>query len=403
MVVFLTALAAGGGRYWAARRSAESSPDAIWTQAEEDFRAGRHHRVESALKRLGRLREPTPLDRILRAQVAMARTQTDEALGELAQVPDEHRMGAQARLMAGQLELRRDRARAAEESFRAALRIDPALVQAHRELIYVYGVQLRRPELNAEFLALSKLTDLTFKNVFDWCMLRNNSWEPGEAIPLLARFVAGDPEDRWSRLALAENYLRVGLLDDAASAVAGLAEQDHQALVIRIRIALDAQDEPRARRLLALGRNDDPELARFRGRLALWRRDAPSAVREFRIAYAADPENRDTIYGLLNALVMCGEDEAAQPLRQEAGALDRLNALVQRAGTRQGRQDPTLLRQLGAASAALHRNPEARAWYKLAIARNPLDSEAQQALYRLDLADQAEPSAPRPGINRNRN
>jgi hypothetical protein len=120
-------------------------------------------------------------------------------------------------------------------------------------------------------------------------------------------------------------------------------------------------------------------------------------LREFRVAYAADPENRDTIYGLLNALVMVGDEAAAQPLRQIAGQLDRLNALVQRAGTTQGRQDPTLMRRLGAACAALHRNAEARAWYKLAIVRDPLDSEAQQALFRLDTANRDDPQVPRPG------
>jgi tetratricopeptide (TPR) repeat protein len=325
----------------------------------------------------------------------MARNRTEEALADLSRVPDAHRMGAQARLLAGQLELRRDRARVAEEAFRAALRIDPALLQAHRELIYIYGVQLRRAELNAEFLALSRLTDLTFKNVFDWCLLRNNSWEPDEAVAYLTRFVAADPKDRWSRLALAENYLRLGMWDDAESTVAGLEQQDPQVLVIRIRVALDTQNEPQATRLLALGRSDDPELARFRGRLALWRRDASAALREFRVAYAADPENRDTIYGLLNALVMVGDQEAAQPLRQVAGKLDRLNALIQRAGTTQGRKDPNLLRQLGAASEAMHRNAEARAWYKLAIARNPLDTEAQQALFRLGAASQGDSMSPR--------
>jgi tetratricopeptide (TPR) repeat protein len=212
----------------------------------------------------------------------------------------------------------------------------------------------------------------------------------------LERFVAADPEDRWSRLALAENNLRISRPHEAESVVAGLPQQDHWALIIRLRAALDAQDEERAQRLLALGRSDDPKLARFRGRLALWRRDAPSALREFRLAYTADPEDRDTIYGLLNALVMVGDEAAAQPLRQIAGRLDRLNALVQRAGTAQGRQDPTLMRRIGSACAALNRHAEARAWYKLAITRDPLDSEAQQALFQLDTADRDEPRVSRP-------
>jgi hypothetical protein len=41
------------------------------------------------------------------------------------------------------------------------------------------------------------------------------------------------------------------------------------------------------------------------------------------------------------------------------------------------------MRELGAACAALELNELARAWYKLAIAANPLDSESQQAIFRL--------------------
>jgi hypothetical protein len=55
------------------------------------------------------------------------------------------------------------------------------------------------------------------------------------------------------------------------------------------------------------------------------------------------------------------------------------------------------MRRIGAACAAMDRYPEARAWYKLAIARDPLDSEAQQALFQLDTANRDEPQVPRPG------
>ena len=109
-------------------------------------------------------------------------------------------MAAQARLIAGQFELRRNRVRTADELFQAALKLDPRFIQAHRERIYIYGMQLRRPELNAEFIALSKLTALTFENVFHWGLLRNNSWEPGTAVGSLADYAAADPLDRWSRL-----------------------------------------------------------------------------------------------------------------------------------------------------------------------------------------------------------
>jgi tetratricopeptide (TPR) repeat protein len=357
--------------------------DAMWAQAEQDLKSGRYDRVELALDRLGRLRKPSPLDDMLRAQLATARKLPDAALADLARVPDDHYMASQARLMAGQIELRRDRVRRAEAWFQAALVLDPKLVQANRELIYIYGMQLRRAELNAQFLALSGLTSLTSDNVFHWCLLRSNSWEPGEAVATLVRYVSADPDDRWSRLALAENYRRMGQRDQAEAALAPLGPADSAALAIRVQIAIDVQELDRAEQLLALAKTDDPALARIRGRLALSKRDAPAALHHFRIAIASDPQDRETVFGLICALELAGEAKAAEPLRETARNLDRLNTLVHRAATKEAREDPALLRELGRACAALHRDAEARAWYELVIAHDASDAESQRALHSL--------------------
>ncbi len=143
----LLAVASAAG-FWAYMRQRPSAAeiDVLWAQAEADLMAGRFDRVDAALKRLGRLRKPSPLDYMLRGQYAAARKQPEKALEALARVPDEHSMAAQARLLAGQIELRRARVRHAEALFQAALKLDPKLVQAHRELIYIYGMQLRRAE-----------------------------------------------------------------------------------------------------------------------------------------------------------------------------------------------------------------------------------------------------------------
>jgi predicted Zn-dependent protease len=382
--------------YRASRHDAESL-DVVWSRAQQDFMAGRYDQAEAALGRLSRLRKPTPLERVLWARLAMVRNRPDLALAELAQVPDDHYMGSQARLLSGQLEQSRDRARVAEEFYHAALRLDPGLIQAHRQLIYIYGMQLRRAELNAEFLALSERTELTADSVYYWSLLRNSLWEPGEANATLARFVTADPCDRWSRLALAENYRRMGLYTEAESTLSALPQGDREAIVIRAQSALDLQEQDRAERFLSLGGVDDPVLARLRGRLALSRRDARLALHHFRIAYAADPDDQAVIIGLSSALAMIGEPEAALPFRESARKLQRLNTLIQRAEAPRALRDPVLLRQLGAACGALHRDAEARAWYALAIAEDPLDSESQQALFRLrdpSRAGRASPHSP---------
>jgi tetratricopeptide (TPR) repeat protein len=357
--------------------------DAIRAEAEKDFMAGRLDRVDVALKRVARLRRPTPLDSMLRAQYAAACNRPDEALAELALVPDEHLKAAEARLLAGRIELRRDRVRLAEAWFRAALALDPKVAQARRELIYIYGMQLRRRELSAQFLALSRLAPLSFDNVFHWCLLRNNVWEPAEAVATLRRYVSADPLDRWSRLALAENERRMGQFDMAESTLEPLGADNSAAVAVRALVALDRQDQDRAQRLLAALKSDDPALARLRGRLALSEHDAQTAWRHFRIAFNSDPDDHETVFGLVCALELAGQSEAAAPFRELDRKLQRLSTLVDRAATPEARHDPALLRELGAACAALRRDPEARAWYELAIGIDPVDSESQRAIYRL--------------------
>ncbi|MGZ3397313.1 MAG: hypothetical protein ACXVB2_24655 [Isosphaeraceae bacterium] len=386
-VVIMILAALPGLWYFGFRRSED--PDAIWQAGEADLSAGRIDLAEAAANRLSRLREPTPLDCMLRAQLDIAHGRAEEAVAGLMRVPDGHPMAAQAHLMARQVELRRHRARFAEQYFRKALQLNPKLVQAHRELIYILGHQLRRTELNAEFLALSQLTELTFDNVFHWCLMRTALWEPSTALKELLLFVETDPEDRWSRLAIADNYRRMGLIDDAETAIAPLPDADLDALAIRVMLAVDRHQDDKAEQLLASGPAGDPTLAKLRGRLALARRDAPSALRCFQVAYAHAPDDRDALLGLVNALTMIGDDKSAAPLRETAKNFELLNSLVQRAAIPNERENPRLLRDLGAACAAAGRDPEARGWYRLAIARDPLDIESQQALFQIDNRDRS--------------
>ena len=162
-----------------------------------------------------------------------------------------------------------------------------------------------------------------------------------------------------------------------------LPESDPDARAVRARIALDRGDDRAVEAILAGGPADHPELARLRGRFALAHRDGPAAVRHFRAAYAAEPDDRDTVFGLGTALALVGDRAAAAPFLRDSKAYDTLGALMTRAANPANHKDPALLRALGAACEAVHRLPEARAWYDLAVQTNPVDEEAQKALYRL--------------------
>ena len=359
------------------------APDAIWARARQDVKAGRLDQVGVALERLGRLRQPTPFDWLLRAQLETKRKHPDAALAELRRIPDDHAIAAEARLLAGRIEMNRGRLRFAEEALRSAVRLDPSRAEAYSKLIYIYGVHLRRREFHAAFIALSKVKHLSFQEVLDWCVVRTNSWEPGTIVGDLIRFVAADPRDRWSRLALADIFRRMGLPEGAERTLAVLPPDDREANRIRAQIALDRNDGPRFDELLERGASDDPVFALLRGRRALSRLDAEQAAHYFEIAYAFDPDDHETLLGFLRALELLGDETRAKPLRELARNLGRLNVLILRAHEPDTPRDAAAARAFGTVCAALHRDAEARAWFELAIAADPLDSDAQRALFQL--------------------
>jgi tetratricopeptide (TPR) repeat protein len=355
-------------------------PERIRQEAEANLKAGRYEQAAAALTRL---RDLTPRDYFLKALVARVLLHTDQALADLARIPDDDPGAPTARLLAGQIELQRDRVRRAAAALSAAVALDPTLLPAHQTLVYIHGILLRRRELNEHFQALERLAPMTFHEVFSWCVTRNNVWEPHERLGALKRYVAADPDDPWSRTALAETLRQIGRQDEAADVLAVLPESDPDARVVRARIALDRGDDRRADAILAGGPADHPELALLRGQFALAHHGGPAAVRHFRAAYATLPDDRDTVLGLGTALALIGDHAAAAPLLRDAEAYDTLGALLTRAANPANRKDAALLRALGAACEAVRRLPEARAWYNLAVQTNPLDGEAQKALHRL--------------------
>jgi tetratricopeptide (TPR) repeat protein len=362
----------------------DADPGWVFRCADRAFQAGRYAEADRALKRLERLRRPSPVDRFLRAEVDVGLKREERALADLAAIPDFHPLAPLARLLTGQIEVRLGRTRPAEAALLAALRLVPRAVQPRKELVYIYNIQHRQAELDAQLAALVDLDALDFQYILHWTKTRNTIWKPSGDLPALEKFVATDPADRWSRLALAEALRRLDRLEEAESILAVLPPEDPEARAQRVLLLMDRNDFAATLAVLAEGPADHPKLARLRGQLALRRRDGHTALRHFRIAYAADPLDHLTLSGLGTALRMIGEESAAQPYLDAARRHEDLWKLVSRAATSEGELDPKLPHQIGMACAAIGRKHEARAWLKLAVQRDPLDAEGQQALFELE-------------------
>ena len=283
---------------------------------------------------------------MLRAQVAMARGRVDEALADLAKIPDAHELAPQARLRAGQIELRRDRLRAAEEAFLAAAeaRPGPGAGAPRADLHLRHAGASGRDRCRSS--ALAKLTPLTFDNALHWGLMSHESWQPDKVTEELGRFVKADPTDRWSRLAWAGSLRRIGRVDDAWKALEPLPDSDPEARALRAQLALERGDRAAAEALLAEGPTDHAGLARLRGRLALAERDGPAALRHFTVADAAEPGSRDVTLGLAQAWTLIGDEAKAKPYLEAARRHDAMFSLLRRARIR-GRHDVALLPQAG--------------------------------------------------------
>ena len=218
-----------------------SSPNAeeLWKRALADMRARRWNDARTGLDQLERLRPPTSREWALRAEIAEHEGDSRAALEALHHVPEEHAIAPEALYMVGLIERRNNRLRHAEAAYRRALARDPRLIKAHKELIYILGMQFRRREVDAEFKALSRLTPLTHHDLFVWCLTHFIVWGPDSAVNLEA-FIRADPDDRYSRLALATLLVaQPGQEAKVEQLLAPLPPDDPEAMALRVELKLN--------------------------------------------------------------------------------------------------------------------------------------------------------------------
>jgi tetratricopeptide (TPR) repeat protein len=323
-------------------------------------------------------------DQIRRAGAELGRERLDEVLRIVADVPLVGPDGARARLLAGQVSLRRHRLREAEPLFREAIALDPTVLQARRELVYVYGMREQRTLLHEQFLAMSQLVPLDWSDLFLWCLTRASDWYPPEHVPFLEKVIAADPEDQAARLSLSNSLAKLGAFREAKDILAPLNVSDPNVRLARAHVAMTSGDLAETDRLLAEGPDNHLELNCLRGQVAMARRDAAGAIRWFRKAVDQDPLDRDAVAGIGRAYQLAGDSQAARPYLELSQKFDELSTLVSSSNDEEAMNDPKRPLRLARACEAVGRIPEARGWTKLAIARDPLDPEPQRLLYLLD-------------------
>lgn len=316
--------------------------------------------------------------------------------GKGAAVRPEGPATAEEWLRQGDLDLRSRRLGRAEAAFREALTLDARLAPARLGLAWIHSLKMRRREAVSEYAAASGLRPLDAGQVLVWTEVRRGMWDLDKVTGPLRECLAEEPDDPWIRVALAEGLRQAGKPSEAAEMLAPLGETVPEAAIVRARLALDGHDAQAAEKLLRAAPPDHPGRAELEGKIALARRDPGVAISRFRSALAADPDQRTALLGLAQALRMAEQPDSLPGILETLRAMDRLDYLVRQASESRlgGRIGGPLLRDLGMACESLGYRDEARAWFRLAIAADPLDSQAQAALFRLSEARTAQDPGP---------
>ena len=168
---------------------------------------------ETSLNRLLELRPAADEQWLVLGQLAMTKGKDGLALESLARVSDRHPMAAGARIWEGTIELENQRARKAEAAFLRALRLDPRDTTARRQLISLYCIQSAGVNFPSSSLcSRADCSQLRSDDALGSSLA--SSWDPDEVCAMLERFVKADPDDRISRLVLAEALRRLRRPDD---------------------------------------------------------------------------------------------------------------------------------------------------------------------------------------------
>jgi Flp pilus assembly protein TadD len=135
--------------------------------------------------------------------------------------------------------------------------------------------------------------------------------------------------------------------------------------------------------ILEQGPTDHAGLALLRGQFAVQLNKFRVAARQFHIVLRIDPDNREALQGLSVVLKQLEDSRAASAVQEQADQWRHLTSLLQKSKTLNIRNDKSLLMEIGQACETVHQVPEARAWYRLALVQDPLDSAVQRALFRV--------------------
>ncbi|MGE5193092.1 MAG: FG-GAP-like repeat-containing protein [Deltaproteobacteria bacterium] len=385
--LLLSALASAGavGWHWLGRPTeAELLRQAVRLSVRGDREAARVL-FDRVLKR--NPSERTAL--FFRGQLAFEAGDLTAAVGFLSRVPDDPPQdGGTARFLQGALLLQAGRAREAETAFLKSIDLKPDSLEPHEELLKLYVLQLRPHEILRELDALRRFRPWTLDELYQIVYVAGIPVNRDETIPLIQKFIAADPADLDSHVALARYEMRDERYGEAAQLLERVLRMRPDDVRVRAYLAealLGRGDLNGARDALArapASRTSPPCLCKSLGLYSFASSDWKRAAVHLRRAVALDPDDLAANYKLALALERGGETDAAAPYFERVELLEELRTKMVRFSSRHrsGSGTPfSLILEIGTLLMKLNRYSEAVAYFEQALTWNPDSAAARES------------------------
>jgi tetratricopeptide (TPR) repeat protein len=377
-------LALGGWLGWDAYWSG-----ALWRAARAAARAGAWDRVEEVLARRAWYRPADPDAIQLRVEAALRRGDRETAARALASVPESSDLAESAYLMRGRLLKELYRPAEAVAALHACLRLNPEQVEAHRELIIIFGIERRAREQEAQ---LWELHDRAGAAIEALRLLAQStvSIPPGALAKnadegsVLRRCLESNPQDPCLPAPLAYFLRNRGRVTEARALLEPWLREARGGVDLRLEdlaCLVDEGDLESARPWFE--RPSEPLQAHGRYWLLqgdwLSMQDRPrQALESYRQAVRRDPRNPDARYRLAQALRAAGLVHEADEMLAFHQRLQRLREVA--AQVSETAPDAGRLAEAARLCHELGRDREARAWYAAVLRVAPSHGEARRFL-----------------------
>lgn len=350
------------------------------------------HRLRDLSERLAWYR-PEDVDLLFRrAEYADQAGDSESAASILKALPDSAPQASRARYLEGLVHRNAYRLDSAEHAFREALRIDPRMLDAHRALVGLLGVERRRAD---QLQALQAWVKSGYGTIEPLRLLGQSVVviPPGtldkstDEGAILEKALKAESESRHIRPALARFLRNRGESNRAADTLKDWLIRNPDDMPASIELFLtyvesgeDDQAEGIAKEIPKPGA-DFPEywmtLGDHQRNLGRW----SEAAKSYRKAIALDPRHPETYYRLAECLRASGDTAEATEMLKKHEAIRKLAETV--AAVDPARPSMQALMAAANATAALQRPFEARAWATEALRIERDNVEARAIVSRL--------------------